>query len=146
MRRICNILAFCLTVILYASCEAGPPMSDQMAGMPVISGKITDMEGTPLEHIKVIIDWGSYLMSPDVEYTNSDGEFRVRIRYSGENGQPATITVTMTDIDGEENGGLFETLTETLTLFAEDIYTSNEVINLAYRLNHATVSENSPQS
>ena len=146
MRRICNILAVCLTVILYASCEAGPPMSDQMAGMPVISGKITDMEGTPLEHIKVIIDWGSYLMSPDVEYTNSDGEFRVRIRYSGENGQPATITVTMTDIDGEENGGLFETLTETLTLFEEDIYTSNKVINLAYRLNHATVSENSPQS
>ena len=146
MRRICNILAVCLTVILYASCEAGPPMSDQMAGMPVISGKITDMEGTPLEHIKVIIDWGSYLMSPDVEYTNSDGEFRVRIRYSGENGQPATITVTMTDIDGEENGGLFETLTETLTLFEDDIYTSNEVINLAYRLNHATVSENSPQS
>lgn len=146
MRRICNILAFCLTVILYASCEAGPPMSDQMAGMPVISGKITDMEGTPLEHIKVTIDWGAYLMSPDVEYTNSDGEFRVRIRYSGENGQPATITVTMTDIDGEENGGLFETLTETLTLFEEDIYTSNEVINLAYRLNHATVSENSPQS
>ena len=146
MRRICNILAFCLTVILYASCEAGPPMSDQMAGMPVISGKITDMEGTPLEHIKVIIDWGSYLMSPDVEYTNSDGEFRVRIRYSGENGQPATITVTMTDIDGEENGGLFETLTETLTLFEEDIYTNNEVINLAYRLNHATASESSPQS
>ncbi|MBR6732535.1 MAG: radical SAM-associated putative lipoprotein [Bacteroidales bacterium] len=146
MRRICNILAVSLTVILYASCEAGPPMSDQMAGMPVIYGKITDMEGTPLEHIKVTIDWGSYLMSPDVEYTNSDGEFRARIRYSGENGQPATITVTMTDIDGEENGGLFETLTETLTLFEEDIYTSNEVINLAYRLNHATVSENSPQS
>ena len=55
MRRICNILAVCLTVILYASCEAGPPMSDQMAGMPVISGKITDMEGTPLEHIKVSV-------------------------------------------------------------------------------------------
>lgn len=146
MRRICNILTVCLTVILYASCEAGPPMSDQIANKPVISGKITDQEGNPIEHIKVIIDWGAYLMSPDIEYTNSDGEFSVRIRYSGENGQPATITIRMTDIDGEENGGLFETLTETLTLFEEDIYTSNKVINLAYRLNHATASENSPQS
>lgn len=146
MKRIFNIFAVYLVVLMSAACEAGPTMSDMAGDMTVLSGKISDQNGNPIEHIKVVINWGSFLLSPDTEYTNSDGEFQTRLRYENKDGRPVTITITMTDIDGEKNGGLFETLTETLTLFEEDIYTSGETISLAYRLNHATVSESNPQS
>lgn len=147
MRRIFHISATCLAVILYASCSADFSFPFQPEGdMPVISGKVSDPEGNPIEHIEVTIDWGSSSLSPDIEYTNSDGEFNVPVRFSGKEDQPATIRITMTDIDGEAYGGFFETKTETFTFFKEDIYTSGEIIRLAYRLNPATASENIPQS
>ena len=55
-----------------------------------------------------------------------------------------TLILTLEDIDGEENGGLFEGHSESI-LFEKQNDQPTE-LNLVFHLNHATASENSPQS
>ena len=112
-----------------------------------MAGKVTDVKGIPIEHIMVTIDWGSEHITPDIEYTDSDGRFMFRSRFSGSNESPATITVRLEDIDGEANGGLYESKTESMTIFKDDIISSNgNNAIITFRLNRATASENSRQS
>ena len=56
-----------------------------------------------------------------------------------------TVAVTLEDIDGEENGGLFESKSDKLILYREDFSEEPVRIELDYRLSPATASENSPQ-
>ena len=77
----------------------------------------------------------------DIKYTDSNGMFYLDIINAPES---YNVTLTLEDIDGEENGGLFETLTDTIILFGDP--ESNSTVKLDYRLNRATASESSPQS
>ncbi len=108
----------------------------------LIVGKVTNStDYQPIEHIKITIDWDIDIPK-DVKYTSSDGYFTAEIPKEIR-GKATTVSITLEDIDGEKNGGLFETLTDTINLFSEE----GEVTGvLDYRLNPATVSESSPQS
>ena len=80
--------------------------------------KVTDETGKPIEGIKTVIDvyysWQdgagfnyTNLDHTDTLYTNSEG---VAERKATVFAQPSTVVVTLTDIDGEANGGEFEEL------------------------------------
>ena len=105
----------------------------------VIIGNVTDTAGVAIEHIKATLKWndGAFV---ETQYTNSDGYFIAEIWQTKE-GVVKSLSITLEDIDGEDNGGLFESMTETLTVFED-----NAIITLDFRLNHATASESSPQS
>lgn len=108
---------------------------------PVLTVSVTDPEGTPIEHIQVTLDWTDAGIK-EVSFTSSDGTLKTPAYLSAEG--DTSLTVTLEDIDGEENGGLFETATENITLFekdASDSLTDNSEISLemVFHLYHATL-------
>ena len=133
------ICAYALASCMAMDMEGVPDMSD----MPELTypGSVMDTEGTPIEHIKVTIEWQGAFPVKDIKYTGSNGMFYLDIINAPES---YNVTLTLEDIDGEENGGLFETLTDTIILFGDP--ESNSTVKLDYRLNRATASESSPQS
>ena len=139
--RVTGFISILTAAVLTASCMAMQyePTMDNVAPKPAIVGNVTDTSGVAIEHIKVTLDWNDGAFS-ETQYTNSDGVFTAEI---WENVEKAvrSLTVTLEDIDGEENGGTFESLSETFTVFEE-----NSVTILDFRLNRATASESSPQS
>ncbi len=116
-------------------------LADESGPRHFIAGRVLSIDNQPIEHIRVTVDWdgGS---SKSVNYTASDGGFAAEIPqelYS----PGMTVTLTMEDIDGEENGGLFETITDRINISGSPENTNGILV---YRLNRATASENSPQS
>ena len=129
--------------MIISSCAAmdmQPSQSMDIPGMRILEGKISDLDGNPIEHIKVTADIDIYMSVQEVKYTDSDGLFLIEI--NADSSVPVTVTLTIEDIDGEENGGLFETMVDKITLFEDN----NSIARLDYHLNHATASENTPQS
>ncbi len=144
MRLFSFISAFASICLLISSCTAGVPYSGQHIdlGSVLLSGTVTDNAGNPIEHLKVTLDWnsGSY---QDIKYTSSTGRFDANLKDS-DNSDIITVSIVIEDIDGEDNGGLFSTHTERVTLIKNEI--TEPVLKLSYRLNRATASESSPQS
>ena len=138
-----------ISAVIYASVLASCSMADEMEGIPgmdqmpvqTFPGSVMDTEGNPIEHIKVTIDWQGEFPVRDIKYTDSNGIFHLDVINDPES---YTVTLTFEDIDGEENGGVFETLTDTITLFGDTL--SDSTVRLDYHLNRATASESSPQS
>ena len=102
----------------------GSPTSDYQA-----EGRITDQEGYPIKGIEVKAKFsdGETSDTPAV-YSDEDGTFitdKYRDRY--------IVSLTATDIDGEKNGGEFETKEIDLTKMKPDIQKSKK--NEWYSLN-----------
>lgn len=69
-----------------------------------LKARVVDEVGEPIEGIKVSANW--------IEgYTNQDGEINI----NGSVFTGSQYRVTFEDVDGEENGGEFETLTLDIT-------------------------------
>lgn len=135
MKQAIKLLAGILAMSALSACSAeymGP--DDQIYGN--IRGIVTDMEGTPVNHIKVTISQPQHHY-PTIVYTSIRGEFIADMHLEGDR-----IDILMEDIDGEENGGLFESLSDVITM----LDSSASTISLEYRLNRATASENSQRS
>jgi putative lipoprotein (rSAM/lipoprotein system) len=103
----------------------------------IVKGKVTDEASVPLEHIEVTIDL-SKRTEPKTVYTSSDGTFIFDISFK-EARNIKKISITLTDTDGEENGGLFETLTEEIHLVEEESATTPMMLKLDFRCSHATL-------
>lgn len=141
-----KILTYLISVLTISSCAKEISPYEDLTG-PVVIGKVTDQEGNPVEHIQVTLDWaGEENADRTVVFTSSEGTFKSYAILSSE-GHTA-LDVILEDIDGEKNGGMFETLTETVVLYENEAEDAEEQIRfeLVFRLNHATASENSPQS
>ena len=122
---------------IVSSCSAD---YDHYIPAPIqIRGTVTDTEGNPVNHIKITFDCGEREASLTV-YTSLKGEFIADLATKA-----TIIKINLEDIDGEDNGGLFEPVTDQITLL-EDNLPNEEAICLEYRLNRATSSENIPQS
>ena len=103
----------------------------------IVKGKVTDEASAPIEHIEVTIDL-SKRSDPKTVYTSSDGTFIFDISFK-EARNIKKISITLTDTDGEENGGLFETLTEEIHLVEEESATTPMMLKLDFRCSHATL-------
>jgi len=79
--------------VLYSCYEYGA-IADEYE----VNGTVTDKTGKPIQNIRVI---SPNPFDSDISYTNSEGKFHTK-NY----GHPY---LTIEDIDGEENGGDFET-------------------------------------
>lgn len=116
-----------------AACsKAEPSMSDPSMLPGNIHGFVTDEDGSPINHIKVTITQSSL---PLIVYTSSRGEFIADMALT-----EGPLGITLEDIDGEENGGAFAPLSDTITVLKDQ-----EMITLEYCLTFATASENTPQ-
>jgi putative lipoprotein (rSAM/lipoprotein system) len=105
-----------------------------------IQGIVTDTDGNPINHIKVTLsteDAGSQISV----YTSSKGEFVADMEWTTEEGSN-TLNVILEDIDDEENGGLFDTLTDQVIVLDE----KSKVITLTYQMTLATSSASIRQS
>lgn len=139
LSRIATI--FTALALSASSCMMEDISSDIPDYGDMIRGFVTDTENNVIEHIKVTFDWnnGTY---QEIKYTDSHGQFSSGYWQPDAN-EVMTLTITLEDIDGEDNGGLFESLNETITLFDNGAQTSAEP--MVFRLNRATASENIPQ-
>lgn len=134
------------SVFLTASCMVSMEMGgmeDNMSVSPELIGNICDEDGNPIEHIKVTLIW-NYGEYQDIKYTSNEGKFYSMIRINDRD-EATTLTVILEDIDKEENGGIFEPLTDTMTLFDEQ-ESEDKIIVLDYRLSRATASESNRRS
>ena len=57
---------------------AGVPDMNEMPS-PTYPGSVMDTEGTPIEHIKVTIEWQGAFPVKDIKYTDSNGMFYLDI-------------------------------------------------------------------
>ena len=133
-----------MSLWLLTSCMAMEPgiMSTDTIS---ISGIVTDDAGNPINHIKVTLEWDEASFSPLSVYTSTNGEFYADLdfhylRY------PTTVSIGLSDPDGPENGGEFETLTDQIILFQNVSKEGNGSISLDYQMTRATREENNPQS
>lgn len=104
-------------------------------------GYVTDTDDNSIEHIKVTLDWnnGTY---QEIKYTDSYGQFQTDC-WQPATREAVTLAITIEDVDGEENGGFFEPVSETIILFENGV--QDIVDPMVFRLNRATASESSPQ-
>ena len=96
--------------------------------------------GKPIEHIRVTLAWGSGVEAT-VVYTSSEGAFKTEIPYA-----ETWVDILVSDVDGQENGGEFESVTDKVMLYNDTDEDELLRVILDYRLNPSTPSENSPQS
>lgn len=143
MRRSGISFILALAGLICSSCAVESDMD--IGNIPHVNGRITDLDDNPLEHIKVTFEWGAGT-EPSVVYTSSEGMFSTSFIECWDTGGGMTVTVTIEDIDGEENGGLFERRSDKLMIYREDFSEEPVRIELDYRLTPATASESSPQA
>lgn len=137
-----NIILTVLTALALCSCSLGNFDIDKVTppNFTGIAGKITDDVGNPVEHIKVTI--GIEGMQPVSAYTSSDGIFIISLE--GNDLKVNQIEVLIEDMDGEEFGGQFDTVNDTVKI---DAYQENGLrLSLDYRLTLSTASEYIPQA
>ena len=94
--------------LLFISCAKADQENTDI--FSVIKGRVTDADENPIEHMEVTIEISKRTAQKTV-YTSSDGTFMIDIT-NREARQMKSLSITLKDIDGEENGGLFETKTE----------------------------------
>ena len=105
-----------------------------------IAGKICDSKGEPIEHIKVTVNIeGSETVSA---YTSSEGIFIISI--DTPNLRINKIDLIIEDIDGEDFGGQYATIKDTVQI-DKDSQQDGLRLSLDYRLTLSTASEYSPQ-
>lgn len=101
----------------------------------IIKGRVTSDNDTPIEHLEVSIEL-TKRSEPKTLYTSSDGTFMCDITHK-EARNLKEIKITLTDTDGEENGGLFETTTEEIHLYNEETSETPMILNLDFRCSRA---------
>lgn len=138
-----SIIFTILTIGILSSCMA--PYHDDMhpAESIMVNGLIVDENEKPINHIKVTMEWDSPY-SPMVVYSSPKGIFTADLEFI-ELTYPITVSVEISDIDGKENGGLFQTRNDEFTILEEN-YAGTSNAPIVYRLTRATASESSPQS
>lgn len=142
MKRFGIISAIASFVLLISSCSTEIPGTGHGNEKVKVSGTVCDDSGSPIEHIKVTLDWNSGSRK-DIKYTSSVGKFESEIQDNPQS-DVIILVISLEDIDGEGFGGAFEPYSESITLVKEDI--TEPVLKFDYRLNRATASESNPRS
>lgn len=118
--------------LLLSSCMKMDYAGAQYEGIE-IRGMVQDADCNPLNHIRITLD-SDIFDTPHVIYTSQKGNFNTLIETDITN-LPILIDVTIEDIDGDENGGTFETVTDKISIFENTEQTSSIMISPVYTLN-----------
>ena len=131
-----NMRSFILASGLFALASCSSYEYEGSDIYAILKGKVTDEAGAPVEHLEVSIE----LSRRDVKtyYTSSDGTFICDITYR-EARNLKKIALTLTDIDGEENGGLFATHSEDIHLYDELGTEVPMILNLDFHCSRANL-------
>lgn len=101
--------AFLLGILGFSACDS---LSPAEYGTPhadfKFTGTVTDESGKPVKGIRVTNDF-----TRDTLYTDAEGTFGAYL--NGIVVYPATVETKFEDVDGEENGGEFDTKTLSVT-------------------------------
>lgn len=146
IRRIIQAAAS-VSALMLSSCmdmDSLPDFNNDLDLGPGLAGSVYSVDGLPIEHIMVTVCWGNGIEDA-VEYTSSEGIFNVAIPEEFV-GREHTISLVLEDIDGIENGGEFEKITDQIIIFPNDKEYTSDSISLNYQMTRATLEENSPQS
>lgn len=129
MKVVIKFLSGIIVLAALAACSKGDlSTSDQLIFPGNISGLVLDEEGNPINHIKVTI---TQIADPIIVYTSRRGEFVADIDL-----HDGMLNISLEDIDGAENGGEFEPLSDMITVLEDQ-----ESLTLKYRMTPATASE-----
>ena len=102
--------------LMLASCSKEAAYDGSYHDEIRLEGLVIDAESeAPVNHMEILIEWES-VESPVVVYTSDKGRFSTML--AAPDNYPAVISLTISDIDGEENGGLFEGLSDKITILA----------------------------
>ena len=142
-----NLIYLSGVALMLSSCMASdmtmnPDMNEELG--PAITGTVKSEDGLPIEHIMVTAEW-EVDRHKYIVYTSSEGKFTIPI-HEELVGTECSVSLTLEDIDGIENGGEFEKINDQIMLFEEDENYSSDSISLDYQMSRATHEENSPQS
>ena len=137
--KIRHIIPMVASALIFCSCMDGK--MDTEGPDHIILGTVTTEEGTPIEHIQVTLEWHDAKRT-EMVFTSSDGIFNSPA-YISTDGE-TEVTITLKDIDEEENGGKFEESIKNITILEEDIAEPEESgkpvsLELAFHLTHATL-------
>lgn len=114
-----SVLGGILALLGFSSCDNTVIGGMAMYGQPhadfTVKGTVTDEDGNPVEGIRTVVDsyleWTdhagyeySQLDLTDTLYTGSDGKVQMKSSIF----DAGRLVVTLTDVDGEMNGGTFE--------------------------------------
>lgn len=92
--------------------------SDESGKGVIATGLVTDHEGHPVEHIRISIS--SENMTQEIVYTSSDGIYRALLDLNLKEDKGIQLNFTAEDIDGAENGGMFDSAEDMVILFKEN--------------------------
>ena len=137
------IISTILTLGILSSCMASYDSSMPDSESIRVDGLIVDENDEPINHIQVSMEWDSPY-SPMVVYSSPKGTFTAEIEFIRPT-YPVTVSVTISAVDGEENGGSFQTREDEFTILEEG-YSGSSTAPIVYRLTRATASESSQQS
>lgn len=118
-----TLLSSALTVLGFSSCSSDSPDTPCEYGTPIVKyrvvGQVTDETGAPIPGIKVTLHdhsglrYRQYLEScGDSAFTDVQGKFATQVIKDYVIGKQ---TVKFEDVDGDMNGGLFDTDSAKLT-------------------------------
>ena len=136
------IILTIFTALAMCSCSFGNFDIDEVTppDFTGIAGQITDTRGNPIEHIKVTVDIKG--MQTVSAYTSSEGIFIISI--DDDRLHIDQIEVLIEDVDGEEFGGHFATVNDTVQI--DEYQEGGLKLSLDYRLTLSTASEYNPLS
>lgn len=137
-----SIILCILALGLLSSCMAADHETVPYESI-LVEGLVIDEDEAPIDHIKITMNWDSPF-SPMVVYSSPKGIFRSELMFYNLT-YPLTVSVEISDIDGEENGGLFQTREDEIIILEEN-YSGIEPSPITYVLTRATASENNRQS
>lgn len=143
MRRMIIICAAALLGMISSCSKADMEVAGPGELISLI-GLVVDENSVPINHIKVTAEWDSK-DSPIEVYSSSKGIFMLELDATGLD-YPLMITLTFTDIDGEDNGGIFMQSVSKVVFMEKDDPTDEIPSIPTYQLTHATASESSQQS
>lgn len=129
------IISICILTLLSVGCTKEDASTAGGKGKPIITGHITDVNGTPLEHIKVTLDiQGSY---NDAVYSSSEGIYIAFFMPEWDKNGKCEIKVSIEDIDGKQNGGEFASIHDTILLLKDNLSDERIRIQKDYLLKYA---------
>lgn len=139
-----GIISLISAACLSGACMTVSERSPHQDFVP-IEGSVQDCNGNPINHIKVTITHRDSGNEPTTAYTSDKGRFNAMLNMTLVD-FPILVDICLEDIDGEENGGLFETKTDRISIFEASDKGTISITTPVYQLTHAIDEESSRQS